>query len=182
MMRQTSSKTSVDSQSESDSAGDLDSVVMLRREARTLSILLTLVTSINNQSHPTLPMSFEERYFGTFEKNQPNRSIALNAIATILVRNFEIVAVMAHDPQKPPLFENEQDPLDLLAVLDEDWKEEELVEIQTIISKGFSALANPDTKDRHYDKSYPGYCILASPRGSHWPAIRRDRWYGLKIQ
>jgi hypothetical protein len=151
-------------------------------------LLLSLVTSINH-GHSTLEKSFAERYQGAFERTQPNRSIALNAVATILVRNNEVIAAVAHDPTPPPppahfkFAEKPAPPLDVLAMIDEDWKEEDLVEIRSTLSTGFSTVANPDDKDRHYDKnlSSPGHCVLVNAGTSHWPAIRKDPWYCLEI-
>jgi hypothetical protein len=91
----------------------------LRREACTLTMLLTLVTGLNH-GHPTLVKPFRERYQGTFEKPLSNRLITLNAIAIILVRNFEVIAAAVHDSESQPLLiqaQSAKKPFDVIIIV-----------------------------------------------------------------
>jgi hypothetical protein len=156
----------------------------LHKEFRTLTMLLTLVTGLNNQyGHPMLLKSFAERYEGAFERTRSNYSIALNAVAAILVRNYEVIA--AHNDQVPspvnsPLKHLES--IDVLTVHDEDWRDEDLEELQHTLSTNFATFANTDHKDDYYDRTFPGHCILANPGTSHLPLMNQSMWYSLKIK
>jgi hypothetical protein len=153
----------------------------LQREFRTLIMLLTLVLSINNDGHATLPRSLPD-YRGNLERNLPITCTALNAVAAILVRNFEHVAVVAHDPRtdttpmRPNLESEGPDTLDILAMQDggDDFNHHESMEIDTALR----TMANPDNK---YDRELPGYCVLAQSGKSHWPSIHLNPWDCLNI-
>jgi hypothetical protein len=69
----------------------------------------TLVTAVNT-GHPTLS-NRSEPYQEPFDRNLPTHSRLLNAVATILVRNIEVVAVTVHYP-----FSHRQDSYLLLVI------------------------------------------------------------------
>jgi hypothetical protein len=84
-------------------------------EFRSLSMLLTLVTAINNAGCPTFKL--DAPIYRGLETYQPPKYLVLNAVAAILVRNREIVAavghannsvVAVHDEHEPP--EDQVDP------------------------------------------------------------------------
>ena|ERR1700735_1481752 len=84
-------------------------------EFRSLSMLLTLVTAINNAGCPTFKL--DAPIYRGLETYQPPKYLVLNAVAAVLVRNREIVAavghannsvVAVHDEHEPP--EDQVDP------------------------------------------------------------------------
>ncbi|KIM84798.1 hypothetical protein PILCRDRAFT_369556 [Piloderma croceum F 1598] len=72
----------------------------LHREFRSLIMLVTLVTAINNSGEPTSRNYYEPCNEVVLEKDLPSRHRVLNAAAALLVRNTEVLAVAACDP--PP--------------------------------------------------------------------------------
>jgi hypothetical protein len=62
---------------------------------RSLLMLLTLVTSFNNNGIPMLKESFTEGYHPIFDTSlpTPSRAIIINAVAAILITDGEVVAV-----------------------------------------------------------------------------------------
>jgi hypothetical protein len=59
-----------------------------------LTMLLSLVTAINNGGKPILLID-APAYRGALETSQPASDVVLNAVAAILVRNNEIIAATA---------------------------------------------------------------------------------------
>jgi hypothetical protein len=166
---------------------DQQQCLRLHKEFQATILVLTLVTCLNNGGHPVLKQSFRAKYQGTFDRTQPNKSIALNAIAAMLVRNTEVIAAA---PQDFPIIVTDT-PHDILSldrhehedcILNEnDWQPKELGELGESLSSGFATVANPDYNDKHYDREAPGHCVMAQPGISHWPSIRADGWFGLGI-
>jgi hypothetical protein len=160
--------THQDSQSDAVEAAQLSA---LHNQFRSITMLLTLLTAVNNQGYPTLGKVTKGSAFqGVLEPPQPHREVLLNALAAILVRDTEVVAVVCDS--YPPYSKT---PLEVVAVCDE-WSEVMFPDpIQRV--KTFSAFANPNGKDR-----YPTAlrcCVQPTPDGSHWPKVCEDPWYGL---
>jgi hypothetical protein len=68
----------------------------LTERFRTINMILPVVTAANNQGHSTLNPSHgsgPESLRDIFSKDQHHPAISLSAIATLLVRNGEVVAV-----------------------------------------------------------------------------------------
>jgi hypothetical protein len=144
----------------------------LHKEFRSLSTLLVLATAFNHQGQPTLILD---------EKSVPQKGtrgingktgVVLEAIASILVRDFEVIAVTA----RGPCFNTDSSghgstSYDIVALHND-----------TPVSK-FSAIANPHRKLRSDNIKDPGHCVLASEGKSRWPSVRdsEDYWLGLKL-
>jgi hypothetical protein len=145
----------------------------LLEEFRSLSLLLPLVTGISHQGHPT----FKDLKQDHLKPSQPPPDIALNSIASLLVRNFEVVAAAT---QSTPC-ENEFNILAMLLGSDSDLDLDlELPNGSRVKSFSFSTIANPDTKDRHYDLAHP-YCVYSNKGESHWHKMLTDNQYYLNI-
>jgi hypothetical protein len=84
-----------------------NSDVPLLHEFRTLSMLLAATTTINRGQPSEPPQPASEKYRGSFERSSNSRELALNAIATLLVRAHEVVAVVGHDSQHVFAMQNE---------------------------------------------------------------------------
>ena len=84
--------------------GASDPNAELQKEFFSIIMLLTLVAAINNGGHPTLVNRSEsyqeafESYQEPFDRSLPYNNRVLNAAATLLVRNFDVVAVTADHP------------------------------------------------------------------------------------
>jgi hypothetical protein len=72
----------------------------LHKEFRSLITLTTLVTAINNKDRPTLKQP-SELNLSPLATSQPARNIVLNAVATILEPDYQVIAAAAYDPPPP---------------------------------------------------------------------------------
>jgi hypothetical protein len=82
--------------------------VDLHLEFRTLSMLFTAVTTINRGQPSLASQQYEEKYYTRAERSG-QRELALNALATILVRGgMEVVAVVADGLQVYAMQDEEQ--------------------------------------------------------------------------
>jgi hypothetical protein len=69
----------------------------LHRKFNSITALLTLVTAINNRGHPILS-GHSAPYQTLLDRNLPEHKKVLNAIATLLVQDAEVVAVAGCNP------------------------------------------------------------------------------------
>jgi hypothetical protein len=136
----------------------------LQGEFRTLTMLVTLVSAMNDKfNRSTLPQTS----FNGAEAVEPlqptTRRLALNAIATILVRDDEIIA--ASGSLLPPANAlNHPDP-------------RVLVVLQNQPQAMGRHSANPDTNNFPFDQ------FVFAPTGrSHWPSVLKNCWHGLNIR
>jgi hypothetical protein len=72
-------------------------------EFRTLIMLFTLATAINNRGRPILH-DCSEPYKEPLERSLPTRDKMLNAVSILLSRNGQAVAVAASDPSAQQYF------------------------------------------------------------------------------
>ena len=84
-----------------------NSDIPLLHEFRTLSMLLAATTTINRGQPSEPPQPASEKYRGSFERSSNSCELALNAIAILLVRAHEVVAVIGHDSQHVFAMQNE---------------------------------------------------------------------------
>jgi hypothetical protein len=144
----------------------------LHAEFRTLTMLLSLVTAMNNLQTglPTLVSVFEEEYHDPLETaGQTTQSLAMNAAAVIFSRDTEIVAVAGPSSSS-------QQPTYLLAIQDES-QVKDLHFMNTVV-------AYPDDTDMHIQSEgglFPSQFSLLKAGTSHWPSIIKDPWYGLTL-
>ena len=162
-----------------------DSDDLLYNYFGSLTMLLTLVTAINNGGKPVLQLD-APAYHGALETSQPTSDVVLNAVAAILVRNNEIIAATAQDTHIVALHDDDSTP-------DSDRvHNQENVDIamnQGVPHRdmrfrnlsGFSAIPNTryDECDNRCDDSF---CVLNSghPK-SHWSSCRGE-WGCLDIR
>src|ERR1700722_16860386 len=152
----------------------------LHSEFRTITMLLTLVTSINNDGHPTLlAQRHAGNYRGPQETPQSNHGVSLNAITTILVRDTKVVTAIAHDPSPPsssssdPLTHESMKPKEEMTYqvfaiqADRQWDQLGPQDtIDTIIT-----LANHDRQDKYFKKCNSACFVVRVADGeSHWPS------------
>jgi hypothetical protein len=84
-----------------------NSDVPLLHEFHSLSMLLAATTTINRGQPRQPPQPASEKYRGSLEWSSNSHELALNAIATLLVRAHEVVAVIGHDSQHVFAMQNE---------------------------------------------------------------------------
>jgi len=145
---------------------------LLRSAFRSIVTLTAVVSAMNMGGHPTVQYP---SYIGPLDKTQQSaRSLALNAIAAILVRAHEIIAVAACDPPAPgnPGKDSAQNPSEcyqVVAVQDDlNFSNMHLLEGEQPISE-FQAVTNP-----RYDQDQPAIpYILADAGQSHWASSYR---------
>jgi hypothetical protein len=156
----------------------------LHLEFRTLSMLFTAVTTINRQQPSELPQAYDQQYYTRSERSSW-QDLALNALATILVREArEVVAVVAHSA-------SEYEPPKIYAM--QDGESADVAQgdsaVQSLLSK-ITLIANPDRKKpnqkfpkyfKRSNKPKPIYEI-AKPGESHYGLISDSHWDCLDIQ
>jgi|ERR1700722_3575747 len=164
----------------------------LHSEFKTLTMLLTLVTALNNSGHPTLlARKRDGNYRGPLEVPQSNRGITLNAITSILVRDTEVVAAIAHDPNPPsepyPSSSEDAKPEERMTYqvfamqVDPEWDQLASEALRKPVPSVVT-LANHDRRDQYMKQSDPTRFVVQAPRGeSHWPLISKESWSGLNI-
>jgi hypothetical protein len=171
----------------------------LHRKFRHIISLLTLVTAVEHSGYAILKNPGAGEYRSPFISSRPNPAdpvIPLNAVAAILVRSTEVVAVTA---QSPPNREDvsrahanagiESEPLQLTVTLEDnhvaragdgleflalegdDHEFEEMKEA-VVSSAPIAAVANPDLKDSCVFVSGTTICLAGSGT-SHWRHVMK---------
>jgi hypothetical protein len=133
---------------------------------RSLITLLVLVTSFNNEGHPTLGAS--ESTQGPLDVFQDARKIALNAFASVLVRKHEVIAVIAN---------SSTEPLKLVAVQTFDDLELERMKSEWFRDafRRLTAVANPRFCD-----TLPADCVTWNLEGSLWDTLESSLWPNIR--
>jgi hypothetical protein len=139
---------------------------------RSLVMLLNLVTSINNQGHPTLG-SFLESH-GALEHPQPFESLLLNAFACVLVQNSEVIAAIGTSAFDLGLFAMDgrqiSDPADI------DNMDAKYIEAAFPIT----TVGNPDRNPKVLPRPpSDADCMTFDPQQSYWKNIMDDGWWAL---
>src|ERR1700722_125570 len=154
---------------------------------RLVTMLLTLVTAVNNRGHSTLqkqpPSHEEEGYCAPLETSQPYSNIVTNAIATILVRNTEVVAAVTDNKTSPSAVQtlgHLEQPPSIWRVFalqeDRDLNDPIVTPQDQLPPAGFVTLANPILLDDYFTNT-PDKLFLAVKAGqSHWPSIVTNSW------
>jgi hypothetical protein len=156
-------------------------------DLRTLMMLLTLVSALNGSKSTFKETKQVPNPYGDVYDKKAFR--ALNALATILVQDTEIVAVTAlkklpeklhvgvvsvktaerHDRKSNPLVEN----LDYGYLIPDGWTVEDIADVQNQFAGGFTAVSNPDHRDRKKYSREPGQRIHVLGSGtSCWPDMK----------
>jgi hypothetical protein len=151
--------------------------VDLHLEFRTLSMLFNAITTINRKQ-PSEPSQAYDQQCYTRSERTTWHDLALNAVATILVRDSrEVVAVVAHDASQ-----SMQDGERADAAQGDS-------AVQSLPSK-ITVLANPDRKKPNQkfpihlkvsNKPKPIY-VKANPGQSRYPLISDSHWNCLDIK
>jgi hypothetical protein len=145
----------------------------LRQEFRALSMLLTAATTIN-RGQPSEPSQLpSEKYRDSFERTSNPRELALNAVATLLVRCDESIAVVGHDSQQVFAMQDE---------VREDRGGREESRFPSIPK--FSIITNPNRKkpSQHFPEDEISQCAIAKPGKSHHNLISDSNWKCLTIK
>src|SRR5882672_3054955 len=153
-------------------------------EFRTLSMLFTAVTTINRNQPSKLSQAYDQQHYTRSERTSWH-DLALNAIATILVRDArEVVAVVAHGASK-------YEPPQIYAMQDREWADAAQGDsaVQSLLSKS-TILSNPDRKSPN--KKFKNYFKLsnkpkpiykkADAGESHYKLISDSHWDCLDIK
>lgn len=138
---------------------------VLRSEFRSLISFLVLVASINNEGHPTLDAFKDIQSHG--ESSKEIRNSAMTVLASILVRNHEVIAVMGTSSAHP---------FEILTLQDENELEETPV-LSTYVQqtiKSFTALGNPRQDSTNGADMSPSQI-------SYWNKIMKNEWWGLHL-
>jgi len=179
----------------------------LHRKFRHIISLLTLVTAVNHGGYAILENPDVGEYRGPFISSSPNPAdlvIPLNAVAAILVRSTEVVAVTAQSSPNREAVSSaqantdspgiESEPLQLTVTLEDnhvvragdgleclalegDNPEFEEMKKAVVSSAPFAAVANPDIKDSYVFVSGTTICIAGSGT-SHWQHVKKG-WNGM---
>jgi hypothetical protein len=144
-------------------------------------MLLTAATTINRGQPSEPPQPADEKYRGSFERPSNSRELALNAIATLLVRAHEVVAVIGHDSQHVFAMQNE---------VREDHGERSDLYLQALVSAAFPripifpSITNSIGKkpSQHCPKDQKSHCVIAKPGKSHYDLISASNWDCLTIR
>ena len=168
-------------------------------EFQTLTMLLTLITALNGEGKAILDMQSAPalKYYPALEKCQTKSGLVLNAIAALLVREHEIVAVVgsklplsASDSinidgsDSPP---NPEEPLNIVAFEEDSNIRFTDIPFEDIKNSNghttFAALANRRDDDHlTSDNSDASSCILVKGT-SHWLQISTTNpWHGLSLR
>lgn len=149
----------------------------LRQEFRALSMLLTAATTIN-RGQPSEPSQLpSEKYRGSFERTSNPRELALNAVATLLVRCDESIAVVGHDSQQVFAMQDEVRE-------DREGREESRFPIGFPSIPKLSTITSPNRKkpSQHFPKDEISQCAIAKPGKSHYNLISDSNWKCLTIK
>ena len=132
---------------------------------------------------PKQPESHEEIYCGPLETSQAYPKLVTNAVATILVRNNEVVAaVTTETPSRPAAHasgQSERPPAYWqVFALQEDRDPDD----SATFPPDFLTLANPIRQDDYFKGIPSGEPFLLVESGqSHWPSINSNSWSSLMI-
>lgn len=157
-----------------------------RVEFGTLTMLVTLTTAINNSGSPILKVD-SPAYHGALETSQPASDVVLNAVASILARNHEIIAVTGqsqtqvvaiHDDDD--VTRNLEDIEDVDIVMDEGAADQDVT-----FPNPSSSTAVPNSRDDDPFDSFVRYdnpCTpVNDPLQSHWSSKCQGGWESLDI-
>lgn len=176
----------------------------LHKELRSLTMLLTLASVINNQGQALL-REYKDAYQDPLDRSQPTRILVLNAVAALIVRDKEAVAVAACDPGPPqyvlsacgepeqshsyhllvmlqgprvndPAMQNDAD----LAMVEQECREMKLQASKSTMP-GFTSIRNPDVEHNDVESSNDSHFILATAGTSHWDLNYKKKWDSLDI-
>ena len=107
---------------------------------RSLTMLLTLATAVNNDGNPTLSKKLDGKFHQTRDTPQQNRAIAMDAVGCILVRDWEVIAVAGCDPEYKHDDWSAQGKIDIIAVgEDTDWDNMTAEELEAVSVDQFTA-------------------------------------------
>ena len=157
--------------------------VDLHLEFRTLSMLLNAVTTINRKQPSEQPQAYDQNYYTRAERTS-SHDLALNAIATILVRGpRDVVAAVAHGP-------SQYEPPHVYVMHDGEQADaaQGNLAVQSLPSK-FALITNPDKRkpNKKFTKSLKSGNIQgtlyekAKPGLSHYHLISDSHWNCLHI-
>jgi hypothetical protein len=129
---------------------------------RSLSLLLTLVSALNHDGHSILGTM--EGTHGPVDTPQTPIEMAINAFAAVLVRNNEVIAVLASSPHTPLKFVTLQDVNDVDRIGSESF--------QNCLNH-LTAVANPRDGDGDVMNAD---CVTLHVEGSKWKPLNEHRW------
>lgn len=139
---------------------------------RGIIMLLTLVSAINNAGHPRLLGRNRPAYQSILNKAQTQFSAMLNAIASVIVRSTEIIAISVSSTSSPQILAFQEGettvvpaPVDLGLTEEEEWDD------LSCFQSRLAAIANPDKKDKKFDD----IVRLSLPGESFWPEIKGEQ-------
>jgi hypothetical protein len=136
--------------------------------------MTTLVASINNKGHPALRNNLPAQN----PMKEPSTNVVLDAVAMLLVRRNEVVAVAAISSTKNDIVavESTDQPTD--SATDDDLQDRKGI---SQLIPNVVALPNPDKVDNYIPDTSDHQCMLIGDGAmSHLPHI--DKWrYNLSL-
>ena len=145
----------------------------LAQEFRDLCMLLTLATAINDPDcHPTL----DDQTSASAINPQFTKTTILNAIATILVREHEILACMSHRARFVVATSGDCAPEGQVETSDPQGEKNEKVDEEIDEFYGLDStlsvtpIANP--MDDPAPDSEAGWCVPVTPGRDCWPDVK----------
>jgi hypothetical protein len=150
------------------------------KEFSSLTMLLTLLTAINNGGYPVFRLD-TPLYRGALEVSQSPSDVVLNAVAAILVRNHEIIAAIAQH-QTLVGAPHDDDPTRDINQEDVDFAMEEGTGHQDLEYPNFLRfIVIPNNRDDDPIRDDTRYTLVNDPVQSHWSKCRGG-WESLDIR
>ena len=142
-------------------------------EFRSVIILLCVITALNNRGHPTYGSLLSTQ--GPLETPQDSRTLIMNAIASIMVREHEVIAVMgAQQAGSLDIVTAEENNSKATIVEDIDNSDQVDADLS-----GVTAITNARANSSNPIPASPRNVILVDPVGSCWEDVHRDGWHAL---
>lgn len=155
----------------------------LHQEWRTLIMLLTLVSAVNNNGHPCLLKAERsiQPYRSLFDKSHSSRSAILNGVTSVIVRNHETAAITFSGPSPFTGVSQAYAMHEELINSNEEW---DIVDFPK--ERQMTAITNPDRIPKKgsipepHTESLKPYIVL-SKGSSHWPLIKEKNTVDVSI-
>ena len=148
----------------------------LLNEFRRLTTLRAMVASINSDGRQVVLRSAGGPAILSLERTQPPHRLAMNAVATLLIRRSEVVAVTTPNPNYAFHAEDSAPAktLEVLALHEAEPDSES--NVNAFLE--FAAVANPES-DNTYDFEDEDHIIVVPDGVARWSQILKDPWHKI---
>jgi hypothetical protein len=159
-------------------------------EFRRLTMLVSLLTSINSDGRRVTSESPELMITSLEGRTQPIRSLAMNTLAILLIHHHEVVAVTATTPDHTSTFSNRSDsdaPMPIASNMQDLAKQEANPIPESKYAEAgimdFIVTSNPERPKSFQDhlpdiwKNHPTAQYMVVPPGrSSWKVVKISAW------